>query len=113
MICKACNFENKDGAAFCVSCGKPLTTENAGPVEPMKGDDKTVMIDPVISENKLDDSESNTTVLTNNMVNTPGPATPGFGAIPNNAPMNGMPMGMPMNGTPNGMPMNNVPKKPG
>lgn len=99
MICKACNFENKDGAAFCAKCGKPLEAESASAMEPMATPDeeKTTILNPEEvkpAEKPADDSEANTTVLTNNMPITPGtpaPAPQGFanGPAPMGAPMNG------------------------
>lgn len=57
MICKSCEFENKEGAAFCAKCGKPLN-------EPEKPE--TEAIKPT-----EDDSEANTSVLTSDMLTPP------------------------------------------
>lgn len=136
MICKECNFENKDGAAFCAKCGKPMAAESASAMEPMapQDEEKTTIIDPSEANsaaNPVDDSEANTTVLTNNMPitpSTPASAPQGFanGPAPMGAPMNngpkpstpvpGMgvpaapkPMGAP-GMAPMGAPVNNGPK---
>ena len=141
MNCPSCNFDNKDGVAFCANCGTKMQSQDS--------EDKTVLINeakpaeeaaPVteaapIEEAKLDapvdDSESNTTVLTSELkgpgpVPVPGAPAPMNGApmafspapMGGPAPMNGAPMGgpAPMNGAPMGgpAPMNGVPAgKPG
>ena len=129
MICPSCKFDNKDGVAFCANCGTKMSQDNS--------DDKTVLIteetpapeaapaEEAKQETPVDDSESNTTVLTSELkgpgpVPVPGAPTPmngapmAFSPAPmgntapmNNAPMNGAPMGAPV-------PMNNAPAgKPG
>ena len=129
MICPSCKFDNKDGVAFCANCGTKMSQDNS--------DDKTVLIteettapeaapaEEAKQETPVDDSESNTTVLTSELkgpgpVPVPGapapmngapmafsPAPMGNTAPMNNAPMNGAPMGAPV-------PMNNAPAgKPG
>ncbi len=125
MICPSCKFDNKDGAVFCANCGSKLSTDNT--------ENKTVIIteennvaapeknDMPVSPTEIDDSESNTTVLTSELkgpgpIPVPGtPAPMGFSPAPmnsNQAPVNGMaPMGgVPMNGAPmNGAPMGGMP----
>ena len=93
MICKNCGFENKDEAAFCANCGKPVVAENASPMgEAPQEEEKTTIIEPLSNEEgtkPVDDSEANTTVLTNDMAMAPvSPAPQGF----NNGPA---PMGAP------------------
>lgn len=141
MICKECNFENKDGAAFCANCGKPLPAESASAMEPIKDEDeKTTIIEPEVKaeEKAADDSEANTTVLTSNTpmggvapmgAPAPSPAPQGFNQGPKpgtptpGAPMKPMgaptpmgapaPMGAPMNKPPMGQaPMNKPAQAP-
>jgi len=125
MNCPSCNFDNKDGVAFCANCGTKMQSQDS--------EDKTVLINeakpaeeaaPVteaapIEEAKLDapvdDSESNTTVLTSELKG-PGPVpVPGAPAPMNGAPMafSPAPMGgpAPMNGAPAGKP-GKAPKAP-
>lgn len=128
MICKHCNFENKDGAAFCANCGKPLEAPtNASAMQPMdasamkpmgaKDDTKTVLLDPmsVANENTPapiddEDGEANTTVLTANMTGKlasgAAPAPQGFGSAPKQAPQGFGSAPTPANGP---KPMNGAP----
>ena len=102
MICKECNFENKEGAAFCAQCGKPLAVDSASAMEPIpEKEEKTTIIEPEIkSEEKVaDDSEANTTVLTNTMspvtpIAPVAPAPQGFAEGPK--PVTPMPQAAPM-----------------
>ncbi len=130
MICKSCNFENKEGAAFCAECGNPLQDEKASDMKPMENpEDKTVIIDTVVTDSKesvdekvetpkVDDSEADTSVLTSNMMKKPAGPAPvqpmapmGPGAM---APA--QPMGAPMNQAsqmkPAGAPQGQVPPQP-
>ncbi len=120
MICKDCKFENKEGAAFCANCGKPLEVESASAMEPIENDDeKTTIIEPEEKKEEVDNSEENTTVLTSKAPVSPAPAAPapapqGFNQGPKPVTpmgMPGAPMGMP--GAPMGMPpMNNAQPAP-
>lgn len=112
MICKQCNFENKDDAVVCANCGKPLTASSASDMKPMEEqEEKTTILEPMKAPASDDDGEANTTVLTNNMVNpVPAPQAPapqGFTPAPMNGPKPVPPMGAPMNG---GMPPMGGPK---
>lgn len=110
MICKECKFENKEGAAFCANCGKPIVADSENDVKPASSDEeKTTIIET--EEKQGDDSEGDTTVLTSN---APMGGMPPMGTVPpmgNVPPMGGVsPMGgsAPVN---NGMPAK--PAKPG
>lgn len=94
MICKSCDFENKEGAAFCAKCGKPLNESEKPKTEVVKPDE--------------DESEANTTVLTSGMVAQPSP-TPQPSPMPqqiNPMPQQGFVPG------PNGAPKPSNPQNP-
>lgn len=125
MICKSCNYDNKEGAAFCAQCGKALTPEtpevNASemkPMEPQGTDEKTVSLDAAFGtgdkqnqtvakpeENnvgvqpeqsaEVDAEEERTTVLTSDMISSASSVGTAPMGNPTVAPM-GMPMGAPM-----------------
>ena len=133
MICRSCNYDNKEGAAFCAQCGKALTPEtpevNASemkPMEPKGTDEKTVSLDEAFgTDNKqnqtvakpeenhvgaqpeqsagADAEEERTTVLTSDMISSASSVGTVPMGNPTVAPM-GMPMGAPM-GMPSGAPM--------
>ncbi len=128
MICKSCNFENREGALFCAECGSPLQEEKASDMKPMESqEDKTVIIDEVVAESKdsvdtkveepvADDSEADTSVLTSNMLNkpvSPAPVQPmapmGPGAVSPQQPVNPA-MNKPVQMNPAGPGMNPVPQ---
>ena len=110
MICKSCGFENKDGAAFCAKCGKPMAQDapamdvnDMKPMEKKDSEPQPVALDSAFadSSDKEDDSEANTTVLTSDMIvsasttQAKNPAPQGFSAGP--APMGApKPMGGPV-----------------
>lgn len=110
MVCSKCNFDNKEGAAFCAQCGAPL----AAPA-PVEADEKTEMIEEAAPSNapvEADDFDERTTVLTSNsalddMPGVKAPEAAPMSAAPQPAPMpqmapQGAPMGQPM--PPQGMP---------
>lgn len=100
MICKECKFENKEGAAFCANCGKPIAADSESAVKPEASDEeKTTIIET--EEKQADDSEGDTTVLTSN---APMGGMPTAGTVP---PMGAMP---PMGGQ---APVNNGMPAPG
>lgn len=103
MICKSCSFENKEGAAFCASCGKPLTQDapamDVNDMKPMETNDsepQTVALDSAfgVQPEKEDDSEANTTVLTSELI-TPAPGTQEGGSAPQGFTAGPAPMGAP------------------
>ncbi len=103
MICKSCSFENKEGAAFCAKCGKPLTQDapamDVNDMKPMETDDsepQTVALDSAFAAppKKDDDSEANTTVLTSEMI-TPDKGTPEGNPAPQGFTPGPAPMGAP------------------
>ncbi len=103
MICKSCQFDNREGALFCAECGAPLASANDNAEKPEV--EKTVILDEVVTNSKEsveqeDESEANTTVLTSDMLKPVQPAAPKeFTAGP--APVKPMaPQGTPMSPQP-------------
>ena len=125
MICESCKFNNRDGALFCAECGKPLASANANSGKPMPKDDndKTVLLDEVVTNSKesVDDSEASTTVLTSDMLKPAQPVQPakpqGFTTAPTPVkpmapqavPMNGQPVPQAPKMAPQAVPMNGQP----
>lgn len=114
MICKSCNFENKDGAMFCANCGKPLSDKNVAATGDVNSEEKPINVDSAFADSD-DDSEANTTVLTSDMLSHQPSADSMQGGAPKPmgapGPMGApKPMGAPGSmGAPNGAP---VPPKP-
>jgi len=78
MVCKLCNFDNKDGVMYCENCGNQLASKTDLHEQQQDVDNEeivgnTVLLDEVVTDkntpdnNDSDESEADTTVLTSEM----------------------------------------------